>query len=129
MFLDSFFVDLFHVSIYSLHKRLSTHMSPGLTVLTYKHRLFNLLLSSASLSNFTQAIREFPRPEAAIILQLLLRPLLLCEQGQANTPSEGRQERDSKAKPERNRSALLSSAPRGENSGLLQTLRQKLSLQ
>lgn len=101
---------------YSLHKWLSTHMSPGPSVLAYERRLFSLLLSSASLSNFTQGIREFPSPEAAIILQLLFLSLLLCEHGKADTPSEGRQERDSKAKPERDRSALLSSAPRGESS-------------
>jgi len=97
-------------------------------VLAYKHRLFSCLLSSASLNNFKQAIRKFPHPETVIVLQLLLRSLLLCEQGdgQVNTPQERRQERNSKAKSERERSALLSSTLRGENSGLLQTLRQKL---
>lgn len=65
-------------------------MSPGLPVLTYEHNLFNLLLSSASLSSFTEEAMEVPCPEAVIIVQLLFQPLLLCEQGQVSTPSEGK---------------------------------------
>lgn len=99
---------------------------PWLAALAYKLRLISHLLSSASLSNFIQAIRQCPQSKAAIILQFHLQSLLLCEQDQVNTPPEGRQERDSKAKPEWDRNALLASAPRGENVVLLQILRQKL---
>lgn len=106
----------------------STPMSPGLPALTYKHNQFNLLLSSACLSNFTEEVMGAPCPEAVLIVQPLLQPLLLCEQGQVRATSERKQERDSKAETEGDRSALLFSAPRGEKAHL-QILRQKLSWQ
>lgn len=44
-------------------------------------------------------------------------------------PIGGEAEKREQSQGRKGRSALLSSAPRGENSGLLQTLRPKLSLQ
>lgn len=55
----------FSSSIYFLHRELSACMSPGFPVLTYKHNLFNLLLSSASLSNFTEVMGVLC-PEASL---------------------------------------------------------------